>query len=993
MEQPRIQLDLPDTLQRQFGDLERRLWRMDTLIVVSVAGVALLGSYGLNFISDRFWDTPAALRTLLMLAALATLAGCVWHYGNRWIWRRRSFEQMAAIVRSRHRRMGDRLLGIVELADERRRPPNVSDQLCRAAIAQVAAEAGRVNFSEVVATDRPRRYAIVLGLLALLLALPVLVAPQASWNALVRWALPISGTSRYTLVSIEDLPERLVVPHGETFDIEFRVRQNAFWRPEAVRAQFDGRSAWRTPVESGRVVLHVPAQVDRGTLSIRSGDVVKRIEIMPEHRPVLRELVAEVAGPEYLGYEPAEEKIEGNTWTGVEGSRVAFRGTASRDLREATMQSGEARERLTIDGATLRTGMQPAAAGTIEFEWIDALGLRAARPWKLTIKTKPDAAPEVAIRDTPSAIAMLPEETLRLPIAANDDFGLAELGVRWSVEGKNPNAKPVATGGKQMRKLDGAFAFTPAALDIVPDSVVTLEATALDYFPGREPSSSGQVRVHVLSPAAHAKLIQQRLEEVMAAIEEITRRQETLNAATSELKAQGVDSEKAAGELGEQAEQQESITKSMEAASEQLRETLKEALRNPELGTEALAGWAEQLGKMKELSEKKMPGSSKALSSAQSNAGNRSKRVEEAMQKEEEVLQALREMQEQGARNMDQIVAETLAMRLRKIAAGENNVVESLHGLLPEIIGVPADSLRGSSADVIARLARAQETRGDEADQLHGEIERFFDRTKLTRYGEVASEMQTEKVGAGMDEVATLVAANISVRAMEGAKQWATKFEKWADRLSEVSDQSEQAGSGGGEMSPEQMQALLALYRLRQQEESLRERTESIDASSLPDEQHQKAATAAAETQRGLRHALDQLQKNPNFPVPAPIELVRQAMGEAEDLLRKGITGEDARNAETDVINLLNAILSSDKKGSGAQAMLMQMMGMGSGRSGGGNPGGGDTNSPSVHGGGDPAGESGDPREVVRAGGIDRNNIPAEFREALESYYEAIETR
>ena len=121
---------LPASLNKQFDSLEHRLWRMDAIVAVSGGISALLISYTLQFASDRFWDTPRWLHFLFAISGLAGFALFAIRYGSRWIWGRRSIRALAVIVQKRYRRLGDRLLGIVELAEPSARPSNFSAELC-----------------------------------------------------------------------------------------------------------------------------------------------------------------------------------------------------------------------------------------------------------------------------------------------------------------------------------------------------------------------------------------------------------------------------------------------------------------------------------------------------------------------------------------------------------------------------------------------------------------------------------------------------------------------------------------------------------------------------------------------------------------------------------------------------------------------------------------------------------------------------------------------
>ena len=68
---------------------------------------------------------------------------------HRWVWRHRRLEQLARLLARKHPRVGDQLLGIIELAHnefEQARSP----ALCEAAIREVARDAEKVDFEHAV---------------------------------------------------------------------------------------------------------------------------------------------------------------------------------------------------------------------------------------------------------------------------------------------------------------------------------------------------------------------------------------------------------------------------------------------------------------------------------------------------------------------------------------------------------------------------------------------------------------------------------------------------------------------------------------------------------------------------------------------------------------------------------------------------------------------------------------------------------------------------
>ena len=193
-----FQVDLPEGLRKKLSSLQRKLFVVDTAIALSGLIAGLVVSWMLVYFSDRFWETPFWMRGLFTLAGVAVAIMFVWPWLHHWLIHRRDNRVLAAIVQRKHRRLGDRLVSAVELADHEQRPEDVSETLCRAAIEQIDRESERFSFNEAVATRKPLMYSLM-GIFVLAgLFFTVDYTPDASRNALKRWAR--SSEERYTFV-------------------------------------------------------------------------------------------------------------------------------------------------------------------------------------------------------------------------------------------------------------------------------------------------------------------------------------------------------------------------------------------------------------------------------------------------------------------------------------------------------------------------------------------------------------------------------------------------------------------------------------------------------------------------------------------------------------------------------------------------------------------------------------------------------------------------
>ena len=1005
---------LPENLRAKFQSLERRLWWVDTTIAVCGALSGLIISYALIFISDRFWDTPPVLRGICTLAGLSVSAWFAWGWLKHWVWQKRDSRALANVVQRKHRRLGDRLLGIVELADEGKRPANVSAELCRAAIDQVSTEAVRFDFGEAVATRKPKMYFLVAVLLLALILAPWFLVPGASWNALTRWIWPGQSVERYTFVSLEKLPSNLVVPHGEPFEILCAVKLHPFWKIERASGQYERQTPVEAPILGGKAIFKIPAQTKAGLLTLKIGDVTKRIAVEPTFRPALKQLAARVHFPEYLKYPDADDVVRNGAYSFLEGSQAIFKGQASRNLATASLdltrvETGAGKpEELTVRGAEFQTS-QTALDGLTRgvFKWRDQLGLAAAAPWSLTFQSKKDAAPEASCPDQAAAVAMLAEEVLEIKTAAEDDYGLRELGVTWDclrrqetnvVAHADTILKP---GAPQSRTLGASFRFSPTLLHLPEDSVVTLRSYAVDYLPGRHRAESALHRIHILSREEHARLVQQQFEKLAAELEEVTRREESLAEAgreTKNLSPEKLAAEVTAKKLADQAAEQAAIARKMEEMAKKGAENIREAMRNKSIPNSMIEQWAKNMEAMQNISSAQIPPATQALSSAQQNPGQRSEEVDKAVEQENKVIAALQELQKKMGSTLDRMQAATIVQRLRKVSGFEKEIGDTLRKMLPETIGLAADKLPAPHKETASRLVSGQEKTGQESQSLQDEISRFFDRTSVTNYGHVVLQMKETKVIEEIGKNIDLLRRYVAVSATAQVDVFSKRFEEWAaviEAAQPPDDSSSKSDGESGQMDEAALRRLLALMRLRQAEDNVRENTTALEDMKEGRFSYREDSKVLSVFQSFIA---DDVQKLRDSGPSEFLPQAQEAMNEADKFLNKPRTDKPTIAAETDAINLLDAEIKSMMKsgkgkgaGAGMMALLSQMMGMGAGSSPGQSMMGGTTDKRNVPTTGNTTGAGAEARTTQKTSGRDNRVVPAEFREALQNYYKAVD--
>ena len=1025
-----VKTSLPDSLRDRFAALEQRLWRQETTVAVCGAIGSLAVSAGLLFCSDRLWDTPPLGRTIITGLGITGATWFALRWTRNWVLRRRDVRALARLVQKQHRKLGDRLLGIVELADDSKRSGDISPALCRAAIQQVSVEALTYDFSIAAPARTANRWRSIIVALAAASVIAAIVIPPALRNVLARWAVPFASIPRYTFVSIGNMPDELIVPHGEIFEVNCPFNAESIWKPSVATAQFGKQRPVTSKVVGSSATFKVPGQTQRGTLLIKVGDATRTITIVPTYRPALREMTAKIELPGYLRYPNVDEKIQNGSFTFVEGSRVTFSGKISRALSNASLSLGPKNEQtLEVSAETFSaTPLLADGISRLDFSWRDTLGLGSAGTWSLAVQSRKDTPPRVDFVNLPPDLVMLPSDVLDAQVLAEDDFGVREIGFIWErdSEGSATNklyrkeSRVASTTPQEKRKQHG-FQFSPAVAQIPPDSSVELRAVAIDYFPGRERVSSGVRRVHVISNEQHAELIRQQLESALARLEEVTRGEDSLAASTKALKDLPKDKlagEEAAKKAGEQADKQAQLARQIEQISKETAEAVREAMRNPTFKEETLREWAKNAQEMQKLSKGSMQQAQKSLKSAQQSAESRPKELAEAQKAEQQAVESLEDIQKRMNRDVDNLQARTLAERLRMLAGKEMKLDSTLQRLVPETIGLHADELPERLRSSTLNVARDQADHQAEALGLQGEISRFYDRTQRATYGAVSKEMTDAKTGDELDRIRGLIQENIAMEAMDNLTVWAKRLGEWADKLepkSEEGGESGAKGSSSGNQQEDMTRQLMALLRLRDQETALQKRTRLLEEQKVQDPGYVKSAGVLQQNQQKIKSQLADIEMANKVAQLSPTYLeTGLALGEVEGLLSRPETGTPTDQSQTkavdlfsDLINLINeqAKKNSQARGSPEEAaqemeFMMQMAsqegqpgqgkGQQPGQTPGGNNSGGGTGRPDGTTVGNASGKSGGPRKVAQATGEGRS-VPSEFREALESYFKAVD--
>jgi hypothetical protein len=564
-----------------------------------------------TFLLDRAWDTPSWLRAGLLLAAVFGCAAVPFAL-HRWVWRNRHLEQLAMLLFRKHPQIGDQLLGIIELVRndyEQSRSP----ALCEAAVLEVARDARRRDFRDAVPDPRHRLWAwmvAVPGLFALALCLAVPAAASSAWARLLS---PWGGAPRYTFAALTQLPDRMIVPHGEPFSIAASLAPDSRWRPAQGEARLSDQPPVSAPLRDGRYEFSLPPQIAPGSIALRIGDARHQVSIEPTLRPELTAVSAAVRLPSYLGRPGSVEKdVRGGSVSLVRGSVASFEATASRELRSAYVD-GKVQ---TPSGASFTSPPSPVESPRrMEFRWQDLFGLEGKEPFGLAITARDDEAPSLSCEELPRQKVVLDSELLSFKIRAQDDFGVRQIGLEWRGADSPMIASPatgeriLAAGGHDKESLQITGTFSAKSLGIEPQPV-QVRMFVEDYLPGRPRVYTAPYTFYVLNPEQHAIWLTEQLSRWHRQSLEVRDRELQLHETNKQLRAlaaQELDLPETRRRVENQAAAERANGRRLSGLVVRGEDLIRQGMRNPEFGVGHLEKWAEMLQILKDIAGNRMP--------------------------------------------------------------------------------------------------------------------------------------------------------------------------------------------------------------------------------------------------------------------------------------------------------------------------------------------------------------------------------------------------
>ena len=363
--------------------------------------------------------------------------------------------------------------------------------------------------------------------------------------------------------------------------------------------------------------------------------------------------------------------------------------------------------------------------------------------------------------------------------------------------------------------------------------------------------------------------------------------------------------------------------------------------------------------------------------------------IEQAVEEQADLLAEFGKVREELQKIMDDLDNSTFVKRLKAASRRQLEMAADLNRTLYKGFGVRSADLEDHEREQAERIAVREEEESQSVWLIRSDLEAYYSRRKEEKFRRIADEMAELQIVSKLGLLGTRVRSNQSGDSISRVEFWADTLDRWAEELVSASKCGACRGSKGNSLPPS---IVLEIMRILEGEIDLRDETRAAETArkAVEREDYETSVARLYETQSVLHErtlaVMDDIRAIPNGDRKFGKELqitgmAAAAMLDAAKLLSQSTTEAAVIAAETESIELLLQSKRCNPNGGG-----------GGGASPGGG-GGGDTETVALalHGPGSDPNAHIESRDIQQDTGTTGDRLPAEFRDGLEAFFNAVE--
>jgi len=364
-------------------------------------------------------------------------------------------------------------------------------------------------------------------------------------------------------------------------------------------------------------------------------------------------------------------------------------------------------------------------------------------------------------------------------------------------------------------------------------------------------------------------------------------------------------------------------------------------------------------------------------------------KVDQAVEEQVDLLAEFEKVREDLQKIMDDLDNSTFVKRLKSASRRQLEMATDLNRTLFDGFGVSSIKLGEREKQQAERIAVREEDESRSVWLIKSDLEAYYSRRKEEKFRRIADEMEELQVVSKLGLLGPRVRINLSGDSISRAEFWADTLDRWAEELVSASKCGACKGCKGDSLPPS---IVLEIMRILEGEIDLRDETRAAETAkkAVELEEYEESVAHLFETQSSLHQrtldVMDDIRAIPNGERKfakelSIIDLAAVAMQDATELLAKPTTDAPVIAAETEAIEMLLQSKRCNPNGGGG----------GGSSPGGGSGGDTETVALAMHGPGADPNAHIEARDIQQSTGTTSNQLPAEFRDGLEDFFNAVE--
>jgi hypothetical protein len=474
--------ELLDVIRSVRNRWRQRLAMRGVLLVVTGTLLALFLSAS-SLEALRF--SPGAIIAFRLIAAL-WFAGLVWTFLIRPIRRQVSDTQVAMYLEENDPTLEAAILSAIESTSgsviSQDHSPHLVDKLIKQAIEQCqSAQRGHHVDKQAL-----KRQAMTLGGVAIAALLLVILGPAYLRHGLSALLIVTRAAAKSSPYSIEVTPGNAKIPRGSDQAVTARLvgfasKDATLMARSSAGAQFEPIPlvAGANPAAFEGVLFHLDKETEYYVES--NGVTSSTYKMTVLDLPTVGKLELEYHFPAYTGL-PVQKIDVGGDIAALRGTEVWMRITptmASPGGKIIVNEGGNDGLTKQADG-TLTGKFVVKDEGFYRIELAGPHGEQVNASPKYTIDVLKDQPPVVAFTKPGRDNSASPVEEVFVEAKANDDFGVTDLKLFYSVNGGPEKTVPLFGGGKSLQEVQAGHTIYLEELGVKPGDFVSYYAKATD---------------------------------------------------------------------------------------------------------------------------------------------------------------------------------------------------------------------------------------------------------------------------------------------------------------------------------------------------------------------------------------------------------------------------------------------------------------------------------------------------------------------------------